>query len=378
MREVNHLVVRGKSGSVWRFVGNFSADGLVIYGGGPRTCGNQITFEHVTVSRFSAGFQICGDHCRLLDFTTHENGWTGGWFNGAQHVEVRRFTSFKNNRRNAGNTDGLNLQDVAFALVDDAEIYGQYDGLDIGSQKTAPGCSFVIVRNVRAHSNKNTNFPNSTTIAGPVVFEYCQSWDNRDWGSAVSYEGSRNVHYWNCTFANVSTAINDHEPPKKDAKMIVRNCLFALADGKTALRGPATLDADYNRASAGVHYQGGVVPGPNCTTGPILFRNAAANDFRLKENDNPQAIDRGVFFLKAARAGATTTRLEVDGDPRLYFWHGDTIQIAGTGRRTATTLTATTITLDQSATFAPGAGVHLPWNGPRPDLGACETGESRR
>lgn len=375
VRNVNHLVVRGKPGSLWRFVGNGGADGLVVYAGDDKANGNNFTFQHVTITQCSAGFHLMGDGCKMLDVESFGNTWSGGWFHNCRNIEVRRYKGHNNNR-DKGNTDGLSLQDVSYALVEDAELYGQYDGLDVGSQGAAPGCSFVIIRRAKSYSNSNTNFPNSTTVTGPVVFEYCQSWDNHNWGSAVSYEGSRNVQYWNCTFADVGTGINYNSPATTHPSLCVRNSIFALAAGKIAIRGPAAIEADYNRVTAGVKYLGGVAPGADSTVGPVSFVNAAGRDYRLAV-DNPAAIDGGAFFMRTADAGTRTALLPVDGDPHTYFWPGDEIQIEGTGLRKVVSMTTRSITLDAPATFNRGKGVHLPWTGVRPDLGALEAPAAR-
>ena len=80
-------------------------------------------------------------------------------------------------------------------------------------------------------------------------------------------------------------------------------------------------------------------------------------------------------------------------DPRTYFmppqihpWAvGDLVQIVGSctnspsrfnvpGRARVVSETATTITVDDTCSWADGAGVHWPWTGSTPDLGAYEFG----
>lgn len=80
-------------------------------------------------------------------------------------------------------------------------------------------------------------------------------------------------------------------------------------------------------------------------------------------------------------------------DPRTYFlspqihpWAtGDVIQIVGTcanglarhgaaGRAQIVSMTSNSITLDDTCTWADGAGVHWPWSGTAPDMGAYEFG----
>jgi hypothetical protein len=113
------------------------------------------------------------------------------------------------------------------------------------------------------------------------------------------------------------------------------------------------------------------------------------------------AIDRGTFFLRAngggsgntinvrrgdplsAKNGTDANGVLEYGDPRNFFMSpatfpgstGDPIQIEGCGQRTVTALTATSITFSGApCTWADNAGVHRPWAGAGPDIGAFETG----
>ena len=121
----------------------------------------------------------------------------------------------------------------------------------------------------------------------------------------------------------------------------------------------------------------------------------AANDFNLQSDST--AIDAGRFLMLANGAGsnATTLTIQANGggsDPRYYFISptsyldavADTIQIkdavcqgaaaelGSAERAKIVSMTATAITLDRFCTWADGAGVHLPWEGTAPDIGAFE------
>lgn len=122
--------------------------------------------------------------------------------------------------------------------------------------------------------------------------------------------------------------------------------------------------------------------------------NFAANDFRLQAGSS--ALDAGRFFLLANGAGTnqTTVAVRANGgwsDPRDFFISPvsyldavpDIVQIqnatcsAGTpalpaGRAIVASMTASTITLDRPCTWSDSAGVHLPWTGSAPDMGAFE------
>jgi len=85
------------------------------------------------------------------------------------------------------------------------------------------------------------------------------------------------------------------------------------------------------------------------------------------------SIDRGTFIAYTAEAGQGTTQVPVSSDPRRCFLLGDTVQIEDAGVAVIVEVGDTEIVVDTALTFAAGAGVHLPWNGVRPDLGAVET-----
>lgn len=118
-------------------------------------------------------------------------------------------------------------------------------------------------------------------------------------------------------------------------------------------------------------------------THDTIFAN---NDFRLTASSS--AIDGGTYMMRANGAGSGST-INVLGnggsnDPRNYFIGPssyldatpDTIQIQGCGPVTITSLSATSISFTPSCSWASGAGVHLPWSGTAPDMGAFEYGLS--
>lgn len=101
-----------------------------------------------------------------------------------------------------------------------------------------------------------------------------------------------------------------------------------------------------------------------------------------------------MFRTNSAGSGTIISVLGNGGsnDPRHYFigpdsYHQanpDTIQIQGAvcqdavaqrgsaERAKIISMTANSITLDRSCTWSTGAGIHLPWNGSSPDMGAFE------
>ena len=121
----------------------------------------------------------------------------------------------------------------------------------------------------------------------------------------------------------------------------------------------------------------------------------ANNDFHLQAGST--AIDTGRFLTLANGAGSSSTMITVkanggSADPRYYFIQpssyldavADTVQIKGATctnaatelgsaeRAKITSMNATQIFLDRICTWPDGAGVHLPWNGNAPDMGAYE------
>lgn len=123
----------------------------------------------------------------------------------------------------------------------------------------------------------------------------------------------------------------------------------------------------------------------------------ANNDFHLTAGSS--AIDGGRFLMRANGSAADAAVIPVLGnggsnDPRHYFLEPgsyyqaapDTIQIKGAVCRNAagelgsperariTGMTAAAITLDRPCAWPDRAGIHLPWNGHAPDIGAFEFG----
>lgn len=109
-----------------------------------------------------------------------------------------------------------------------------------------------------------------------------------------------------------------------------------------------------------------------------------SNNFRL--GPGSAAVDLGAFLMRAeGGGGGTTVRVMGNGmsnDPRNYFIGpdsypdavADTIQIEGAGRVTITAMTADAISFTPALTWTDGAGIHLPWAGRAPDIGAFEVG----
>ncbi|MCH8853185.1 MAG: hypothetical protein IID41_11115 [Planctomycetes bacterium] len=98
-------------------------------------------------------------------------------------------------------------------------------------------------------------------------------------------------------------------------------------------------------------------------------------------------IDAGDFLVFATSAGANATVIPVDRDPRRVFRSGipsigvepDIIQIDDGDGNPATrirvriaSMTANNITVENPVSFDAGAGIHVPYTGNAPDIGAFE------
>ena len=364
VRDVNYIKVKGLN-----FTGNTRDYGVSIYGVGGRSGGN-VVFENVKIYGNGIGGMIQGAYFSMTDSEVYSNSQTGFQvFNPAHHVRISR-SKFHNNGASGGNWDGLILQDVDYMLVEDCEAYGNYDGFDVGSQYNPPypssaGSKHVIFRRVISHDNTNTNFPLSTTLQGPITYENVVTYNNYSWGSIVNYELSRNVHIWNSVFDDVGTGI--YVTINSPGPMYYYNNIF---NANSAIRNDAgaTINADYNRIQGALS---GASAGSHSTTGTANFVDQTNHNYRLTAN-NPALIDKGTFFMNTAQSGSNTNAINVNKDPRTYFWIGDTIQVQGVGTRVITSMNATTITVDAPLTYASNSGVHLPWSGTAPDIGAYE------
>ena len=132
--------------------------------------------------------------------------------------------------------------------------------------------------------------------------------------------------------------------------------------------------------------------GGACASAPYDYSSC---DFHLLSGSD--AINAGTYLMRASSAGADSMTVSVLGngmsnDPRSYFIERtsyldaipDTIQIKGATcanavaelgsaeRAKIVSMTATSITLDRSCSWPDNAGVHLPWEGAAPDIGAYE------
>lgn len=107
----------------------------------------------------------------------------------------------------------------------------------------------------------------------------------------------------------------------------------------------------------------------------------------LRPASGSPLIDAGDFLCRTTSAGSATTVIPVDRDPRRFFRGpnaslgilGEQIQIDDGDGNPATkilvriaALSANSITVDQPVSFSSGAGIALPYEGNKPDIGAYE------
>jgi hypothetical protein len=264
----------------------------------------------------------------------------------------------------------MTLQDCENVLVEDCEAYGQYDGFDIGSQKdenSGPGCRYIILRRCKAYNNYNGNLPSSTTLRGPVCYQYCTAFDNRDWaGGMVMYEAARNTHIWNCTITRVNVGINFFQGP--GPVFLYNNLINADED---AIRNEAGgLVVSSNNLLRGK--VSGSIRGNTQIDVPPHFVNEKQNDFHPPVGDT-NLVDRGRFFLHTRGSEKKVTSVPVDNDPRIFFFPGDTIQVQNRGIFIIRSLTDSSIELrDKKISYDDGLGIHLKYKGKAPDIGAFE------
>jgi len=111
----------------------------------------------------------------------------------------------------------------------------------------------------------------------------------------------------------------------------------------------------------------GILPTVNHIRNQVL-----ANLTLTNTTPSTTSIDRGTFITRTIGAGSGV-QIPVTDDATRRFRVGDEIQVQNGGRAHIVSLSSSTITVDAPLTFTSGAGVHLPYNGSAPDMGAVES-----
>jgi hypothetical protein len=169
------------------------------------------------------------------------------------------------------------------------------------------------------------------------------------------------------TGGNCNTAFNDGAPGYAD-------CDFHLRAGSPAIDPPAPLYVlRANGAGAGastITVKAGTPEPEQVANPPLSNSNYGTITGGMNWGARPHVADPRMYFLS----------------PQAHPWAtGDVIQVVGTcengvarhggaGRARITAMTSSTITLDDRCTWADNAGVHWPWSGTAPDMGAYEFG----
>jgi hypothetical protein len=363
IKPVNHIHVKGLT---FRGSNHF---GICIYGGDEGLSGNHCIFENIRCDSNSVGAYFT---CQDLNITNSEftaNRFGGCWvYQGGRNIRIKG-SSFHHNGT-SGNIDGMTLQDCENVLIEDCEAYGQYDGFDAGSQEDenkGPGCRFIIFRRCKAYNNYNGNFPSSTTLKGPICYQYCTAYDNTDWaGGMVLYEAARNTHIWNCTITRVNIGINFFQGP--GPVFLFNNIIIAQKNAVLNGAGGEVVN-DYNLFNGSIS---NITNGDHNKSGTASFVDAGKNIFFLT-SENKELIDNGTFFLRTTGTGTDVSTISVNGDPRIYFCRGDTIQLQNAGLRIIDSLTDRTITVrGGKLNYRDDEGIHLRYSGHSPDIGAYE------
>lgn len=174
-------------------------------------------------------------------------------------------------------------------------------------------------------------------------------------------------------------------------------CRFVFSAPSTYASPAKMFSFAGNHNKIGAAYNPQWALGSNCDGGTYDFTQC---DFSIPATS--PVVDAGTFFLLTKGAQATPASVvpvkassaRTSSDPTAYFIApssylgavGDVIQISGAnctngvsrralaGRAQITSMTSGTITLDDTCTWSDGAGVHLPWAGAAPDIGAYEFG----
>lgn len=231
----------------------------------------------------------------------------------------------------------------------------------------------MLVRNSIAIGNKANGidprdgidgiFYNNTTYGNKGSFGFSSGatghaatfYNNLSWGNLQSdlFKGdnAKTADYNN--WADSS----GNQVPGGDANSIIANPGFASASG-------AVNQAWQGFASDDVR---GILPTVN-----HIRNQVHANLSITNTNPSTTSIDRGTFITKTS-SGGNGVQIPVTDNPTIRFRVGDEIQIQNGGRAFVVSLNSSTITVNTPLTFSNGAGVHIPYNGSAPDMGAVES-----
>ena len=325
----------------------------------------------------------------------------------------------------AGNVDGITYPHIVRGLIDGVEVYNMCDGIDIGGSSGLQKTVDIIVRNNHVHDTGGSSCSvgrGITAQGSDIGHERITFYKNLIYDTQGPtfelYKQARNIEYWNNTVLGrhhwlrggcfgdgalvhdrITVMNNLYGPTRYGPNLMQWN----MEDPRNFVadynlfynpNGPV-IEWDANGNDNGIHcYDPGLTTyrGPQALT---AFANATSTNHHSKVVDpswiNPAkhnyalrplspAVDAGTFFMTATKAGTRTTVIPVNRDPRRYFVApgdfymvaGDTIQIEGVGRVQIAAMTSTQIHVTKNITFARDAGVHIPWNGRRPDIGYAE------
>ncbi len=207
--------------------------------------------------------------------------------------------------------------------------------------------------------------------------------------SGIAIDGANGIYRNLLAFDNNLDFSGQPDPSARDIRM-----------GTTS-----NLDSDYHFIGDGVDLS---PHGPHVLTGNPQVTDKAgarqlADDYAagrisrqaffdamrnlLRPASGSPLIDAGDFLCRTTSAGSATTVIPVDRDPRRFFRGpnaslgilGEQIQIDDADGNPATkivvritALSANSITVDQPVSFSSGAGIALPYEGNKPDIGAYE------
>jgi hypothetical protein len=334
-------------------------DGMNIGGQGPVTIRRCIIHEnaHSGIYVFQGGIQSG----LIEDCDSYGNGTV--WTEYAQGFVISGRENFTDDEKTKnvtfrrciayGNGTGFGNQDTIDCTFEDciswrtqAEDNSDGRGFIMGNHGTGRG---TLVRRCVSFDNAEKGFE-ITNNPGCVVYQ-CTTFDNDHWGFRQSQADGviKNI----CTFLG-SPSLAAYSNP-----------IEAVYSDSA----PRLTDVDEARSLASQYEDG------------LISRSEFLSAFR--EAMTPAAgsplIDNGVFVTTVASSGSGTS-IPVTDNPTRRFVVGDQVQVDDgdndPGTKTLAVIVALqedSIVVDQEVSYQQGRGVHTPYNGNAPDIGAFES-----
>ncbi len=294
---------------------------------------------------------------------------------GSDRITVRRCVAFANTD---DGFDGSHSKDCLFdsCYAFNGNIQGFPDGdgggFKVGNHVATDPLRFCLRLLVRNSIAFNNGFEGIGNRSAPInVFQNCSTFSN-------ATDGIRPAQTTlNCVASG--NAANDMTLPFPAGSGRFSNNF--VGDGGQGCADCLFGDPLYTNPSGVIDtsWQGGFAEDDVRGIMPTLLNIRAQIQANFALQSGSTAIDAGGFITATTTLGVSTSVVQVNDDPTVRFRVGDVIQIedatGGTdpGRAAIVSMTSNSITLGETLTFDAGKGVHLPWNGTAPDIGAFES-----